>query len=107
MTDYPPIPRLIRGTGGAIRVRLRRKPKHADGQECWGLWDDGKRLITVDSTASPEHRWRVLFHELAHAALADAGVENLMDGAATEAICDAMATARLQEFRGELGIVDA
>lgn len=107
MSDYPDVPRLVRGVGGAIRVRLVKRPRHRDGAEVWGLWDDGKRLITIDATASREHRWRVLFHELAHAAIADAGIENVLDGSYVELLCDAFATARLCEMRGELGIVDA
>lgn len=107
MSDWPPIPTLLRGAGGPITVRKRKKPRHKDGDEVWGLWDGAARRITIDSTAKIEHQWLVLFHELTHAALHDAGVENLMDDAGVEAICDAMATARIQEMRGELGVIDS
>lgn len=108
MTDaWPPIPRLLRGTAGTIKVTLRKRARHPDGTECWGIWDDSKRLITIDRTARMEHQWRVLFHELTHAALSDAGIENLLDGQGVEAICDAVATSRIQEMRGDLGIMDA
>lgn len=103
---WPPIPSLIRGSSGPIKVR-RVKKAIANGQDCWGHWNDAKRLITIDKTAAIEFQWRVLFHELAHAALSDAGTENLMEDQAVEAVCDAVATARMQELRGELGIIDS
>lgn len=106
MSDFPPLPSLIRGSAGPVKVRLRRNLK-LEGQGCWGLWDGAKRTITIDKTASREHQWRVLFHELVHAALHDAGIENMMDEQGVEAICDALATARIQEFRGQLGVMDA
>lgn len=106
MSDFPPLPSLIRGTAGPIKVRLRRNLK-LDGQGCWGLWDGAKRIIAIDKTAPIEHQWRVLFHELVHAALHDAGLENVMEEQAIEAICDAMSASRIQEFRGQLGIMDA
>lgn len=104
--SYPAIPTLIRGVAGPIKVR-RRKNITLDGAGCWGLWDGAKRLITIDSTAAIDQQWRVLFHELAHAALHDAGIENLMEERAVEAICDALSAARTQEMRGELGLHDS
>lgn len=106
-SSYPDIPTLIRGSGGPIRVRRRARPRGSDGSEAWGLWDSAQRLITIDKTAKPEHQWRVLFHELAHAALHDAGLDNILEAAAQETICDALATARIQEMRGELGLIDS
>lgn len=102
---WPVVPRLWRGAGGPITVRLRRRPKHEDGTEVWGLWDDAARRITIDGTAKREHQWRVLFHELTHAALHDSGIENLLEAKAVEAICDAISTARYQEMRGNLGLI--
>lgn len=106
MSDYPPIPTLVRGSGGAIKVR-RAKRVRPSGVEAWGVWNDAKRTIYLDKTATLEHQWRVLFHELTHAALHDAGIENLFDDRGVETLCDAMATARMAEFRGQLGIVDS
>lgn len=106
MSDWPPVPSLIRGAGGTIKVR-RVKKARVEGTECWGVWDDAKRIITIDKTAAPEHQWRVLFHELTHAALHDAGIENLFDPQGVETLCDCIATARIQEMRGNLGVMDA
>ena len=105
--SWPPIPTLVRGAGGPIKVRVRVRPRGTDGEEVWGLWDDARRIITLDKSASRVHQWRVLFHELAHAALNDAGLENVLEQKAAETICDALATARVQEMRGELGIIDS
>jgi hypothetical protein len=58
----------------------------------------------MDRSAVPAHKWRVFFHEMVHAALDDAGLSNLLSADAVESICDAIATARLQELRGQLGL---
>ena len=105
--SYPPIPTLIRGAGGAITVRRVKRPRGSNGEDCWATWDDARRAIRLDRDAPLEHQWRVLFHELTHSALHDAGIENLLDDAGVEAICDAMASSRMAEFRGQLGIMDA
>ena len=105
MSEWPPIPTLVRGTGGAIKVRRLKKVKSA-GVDCWGDWDDSTRTIRLDKTAVIEHQWRVLFHELAHAALHDSGLQNAFEDRAIEALCDAFATSRVQEMKGELGIID-
>jgi len=103
---WPTIPTLVRGAGGPIRVRLVKKVR-PEGVECWGVWNDATRTIRLDRTAKIEHQWRVLFHELAHAAISDAGIENLFDVQGVEVLCDAFATARIQEMRGELGLIDS
>ena len=103
---WPAIPTLIRGAGGPIKVRCVKHVR-PEGVECWGVWNDATRTIRLDKTALIEHQWRVLFHELAHAAIGDAGIENLFDEQGVETLCDALATARIQELRGQLGIMDA
>lgn len=76
------------------------KIKHPDGSECWGIWDESIRTITLDKTATKRHQWRVLFHELGHVALDDSGLSNGMDASVVEAICDAIASARMRERFG-------
>lgn len=102
---WPQIPKRLRGAGGPIRVRLIKRCK-GDAGAAWGTWEAGTRTVRLERGALPQHRWRVLFHELTHAALDDAGVGHLLSAEATEAICDAMATARLQEMRGMLGLAE-
>ena len=49
----------------------------------------------------------LFYHEWMHAVLDDAGLSNILTKAVGESICDAAATARLQELRGLLGIFEA
>ncbi len=103
---WPPLPTLIRGAGGPITVR-RSRTVRPDGVDSWGVWIDSTRTIRIDKTARIEHQWRVLFHELSHAALHDAGLENAFEDKVVEAIADCMATSAIQIMRGELGIHDS
>ena len=105
MSTWPPIPKMVRGASGPIKVRLARNVMH-EGTECWGTWEPGKRRIDLDKSALPAHQWRTLYHELGHAALDDAGCSNLFTEAAVEMLVEAFATARMQELRGQLGIAD-
>ncbi len=101
---WPAIPKSVRGAGGPIKVRLVQKIVSDEHGDCWGEWEPGKRLVRIEKGAPPQLRWKVLFHELTHAALDDAGVSNLLSFDGVESLCDAMATARLQEMRGQLGM---
>lgn len=96
----PRIPKKIMGAGGPITIQFR-KPKMQEGipktEDSWATWDDSTRIIEVDSGASAVHQWRVFFHEVTHAMLADSGLENIFDDKVVEAICDANATARMRE----------
>lgn len=97
---YPPIPKTLMGPAGEISVVMASMLKHPDGDECWGLWDEATRTITLDKSATKRHQWRVLFHELCHVALDDAGLSNGMNDELVEAVCDAVATARMRERFG-------
>ena len=101
-TVWPKLPTRVMGAGGPIKIRQLKKLKHKDGTICWGTWDDSTRTIRIDGTAPPEHRWRVYFHEWTHAAIDDSGIGNLLADGAIETLCDAVATARLQEMRHQL-----
>jgi hypothetical protein len=79
---------------------MSTKVHHEDGTECWGIWNEATRTITLDKTATKPHLWRVFFHELTHVALDDAGLSNGMDDRLVEATCDAMASARMREKFG-------
>lgn len=69
-----------------------------DGTECWGLYDSSERLITLDGAQPLAHRWRVLFHELVHVWLVDAGLDNGIETRLHEAIADAVATGLVRAF---------
>lgn len=97
---FPALPKSITAPGGAVTVRRVVGIKLAGGGEAWGTWEPHTRTIEIDKTAPMAHQWRVLFHELAHVALDDAGLHNGMNEELIEACCDAMATARFRERFG-------
>lgn len=98
---YPPIPRLLEAPGGAVTVVLKPAGKvGTGGAECWGTWEPHTRTVELDKSAPPAHQWRVLFHELAHVALDDAGLSNGMNDELVEAVCDAIASQRMRERFG-------
>lgn len=100
MKRLPPIPRTIEAPGGRVTVAQVDAPLLNGTMECWGLYDSSHRHIQIDRTIPLRHRWQVLFHELAHVALIDAGLDNGIEYRLHEAICDAIATARMRERFG-------
>lgn len=97
---YPPIPKTVAMPGGDVTVVFKPHLKHGDGTECWGLWDISTRTIELLSTAPKRHQWRVLFHELTHAALDDSGISQGLTEQLEESLCEAVATARMRERFG-------
>ena len=100
MTEYPAIPKVIDAPGGKVRIVSKPKVIHEDGRECWGMYDESTRTITLSTAAQPRHLWKVLFHELVHVGLIDAGIDDLLDDKTHEAICNALSTARMREQFG-------
>ena len=97
---YPRLPTNVEAAGGPVIVKLRTAKVMAEDKEVWGSWDESSRTIELDARVHPRHQWRVFFHELMHATLADAGLENLFPEPTVEALCDAVATARMREKFG-------
>ncbi len=99
---WPAIPAIVEGAGGPITVRKVKRPRSNDGLACWGTWEQSKREVQLDRSALREHQWRVLFHELMHATMDDAGISSLLTPDAEETLCEAVASARMRELRGTL-----
>jgi len=97
---YPPLPKSVMGLSGAITVEVVDSLKDDDGTPCWGLWSQIGRLVRIERSTDKRHEWAVLYHELIHAALDDSGVCNLLSDPHVEALCDAIAAARLRERFG-------
>lgn len=98
---YPRLPKRIEAPGGAVLVVLRPKGAvRTEDAEAWGTWEPHTRTIELDRSPPLAHQWRVLFHELAHVALDDAGLSNGMPDELVEAVCDAVATQRMRERFG-------
>lgn len=96
---YPKLPTTVEMPGGRITVQTV-EPFEVEGQKCWGTWDQTTRTIRVDKTMPQSFQWNVYFHELAHVAIMDSGIDNLFSLEVHEALCDALATARYREKFG-------
>jgi Zn-dependent peptidase ImmA (M78 family) len=98
---HPQLPRRVSAPGGPVRVMVGKgQPADDKGNDCYGTWDEATRVIHIDATSSPTQQWRTLYHELTHVALSDSGIEEMLTHEASEAICDALATARMRETFG-------
>ena len=97
---YPALPRTVMGLSGPITVQIVDRLHDDDGTHCWGLWQQVGRRVQVERSTDKAHQWNVLFHELVHAALDDSGVANLLTEPHVEALCDAIASARMRERFG-------
>ena len=94
------IPATVEGTAGPITVEVLPAVKDDDGAPCWGLWRQGERRITVQRMPNTRQMWATFYHELAHAAMDDAGVSHFLTEEQQEALADAIATARVRERFG-------
>ncbi len=92
----PPLPRSVFHPLGSIPVLLVVDLKDADGADVFGLWDGFERVIRIRKNMSPLNRWLTLVHERTHAELSEIGIALSTDQ--EEAICNAIATARVQEM---------
>jgi hypothetical protein len=99
-TKYPKLPTSVEGPGGAITVTVSPAPLKIAEHEVWGYWDEGERAIKVSDELSPRMRWKVYFHELTHVAITESGLDELISGEMHEALCEAVAVARMRERFG-------
>ncbi len=100
--SWPKLPRIIQGAGGPIRVVFARVVKSEDGKPAWGTWEGATRMVRIVQNQPRHHQWRILFHELTHAAIEDAGLDELFSEEGNEALCKALASARVSEFAAQV-----
>lgn len=62
------------------------------GEELFGVYVQEHRTVYLRSTIHGAQRWRVLWHELVHVGLDDAGLRNGLDTPLEEAIADALSS---------------
>lgn len=96
---YPPLPKTVEMAGGTVTV-TKKTPIVEGGVHCWGVWDESTRTITIDSTCTPRHMWKIYYHELMHVTLDDSGLSNGMQDELVEAICDCASVSRMRERFG-------
>lgn len=99
---WPPLPKVVHGSGGPITVRQIKAPRDDEGVVTDGIWDPRTRTIDLTVSRTAHYKWQIFFHEMMHATLDDSGLGNLLPSESQEALCDAVATARLAEMVGSL-----
>lgn len=97
---FPPLPKVVEGAMAPIVIvvgpfKKRRK------DNC-GLWKEMDRTIHINAAMPLPQQHATLEHELVHAALTDAGVDELLrhKPRLLEAVCDAVSTARYRQRFG-------
>ena len=97
---YPPLPTLVEAPGGPVRIVLSSDLTDDDGVAASGHYANRSRTITIDAEEPRSFQWLVLFQELTHVAIIDAGIGNALTDASHEILADAIATARFRERFG-------
>jgi len=83
-----------------VTVVLGEKLKGDKGCPVSGHYENRRRVITIDRNEPPYYQWFVYYHELAHVAMYDAGLDSAFSERMTETLCDIIATARMRERFG-------
>jgi hypothetical protein len=96
----PPLPKSVHSVLGPVPVLLKRHPKSSTGTRCIGVFEHRTRTIIIDTDQSHVARWQTLIHEEIELALWDNGVSYFVRGRRKEAVCDAIATARVAAMLG-------
>jgi hypothetical protein len=95
----PPIPREVTSALGPIRVVWRDSLAFPDGTPLLGGFQVSERVIYLNTAVTnPLVAWQTLLHEKCHVAFFDSGLRSAIPGPLVEAICDALATARLADM---------
>jgi len=97
---FPPLPTSVQAPGGPVAIVLDTRLTDDDGVPASGHYANRSRVITIDADEPRSFQWLVLFHELAHVAIMDAGIAHALTDASHEVLADAIATARFREKFG-------
>lgn len=80
------------------RVAVVRLPAAAvDSGNALGLWEWDRQTITIAAGLPSRVAWHTLYHEACHVAFDASGQSYAVAGDRQEAVCDAIATARVRE----------
>lgn len=98
---YPKkLPTMVSAPGGDITVKTVEAPVKVGEADAWGFWDEQTRTIGISSEITGRTLWKVFFHELTHVAITDSGLDELISNEMHEALCEAIAVARMRERFG-------
>ena len=97
----PPLPATAFHPLGPIPVTLVDDLRAPDdpNERLYGYWNAFARTISIRRDLHPVQAWCTFYHELTHAWLSDIGVK--LPEEHEEAICEAIARARVAELIGE------
>lgn len=93
-----PLPRTVWGVLGPIPITYVQGLT-LDGVPLYGMYEPDTRRISLRAGMDPRQARKTLHHELCHAHLSDLGV-SVGDEATEDAVCDALALARVLEEDG-------
>lgn len=104
----PPLPSVVHTALGPVPVRIvkdltQKAEQEGDkpdqpGQTLLGRAIYRQRTLEIDADMDLVVQWSTLYHEMAHMALFDVGAAHGLTHAQEEAICDAIAHARMAEM---------
>lgn len=95
---FPRLPASVSAPTGPVRIVV--SSLDLTDADSYGHWHELTRTVTINSTLPRWQQWVTLYHELAHVALSDCGMDEMMPSESLEAICDAIAMARFRERFG-------
>ena len=88
------LPKKLWGAHGPIPVRVKKKLKAEEGDECYGLYRPDVRVIFIDADIADETLQEVtLEHEWLHSVICDAGGEDLIEREKHEWVCSVVSAA--------------
>lgn len=86
--------------GAEYTIKLRKKVMLGK-QECWGLHDSEKKLITIQKGLPKGETLPVFLHELFHAYIFECNIREGLDSSLEEIIVECLAHCIDQEFELE------
>ena len=104
MDENIKIPKKVVIKGRVWKVRRLKKVVHEDGDVCRGLSDFDSRTITIQKGMEPKEELFIFLHEMIHAALAEAHLnENSgLPPTIEEIVCDSIADMLVECFKIEV-----
>lgn len=89
MSTPRPLPKRVKVGGSVYRINLVEHLRDVDGTDLFGRAHATEFLIEIEATLAIERQWQVLWHELLHVFMHNAGYhdshnESLIDALSTQ-----------------------